>query len=59
MNLNEIKGLKYYLLYAGLTIGFFAYSGVVGWKWFNPTQTTHEKGGTAHRTGGGRIFYHK
>lgn len=59
MNFDEIKGLKYYLMYAVLAIGFFAYSANIGWKWFNPTQTTHEKGEGTHRTHGGRIYYHK
>jgi hypothetical protein len=59
MNIEEIKGIKYYLIYAALAIGFFTYSGVVGWKWFNPTQTTHEKSERTHRGTGGRMYYHK
>jgi hypothetical protein len=58
MSLNEVKSLKYYLAYAALVIGFFAYSGAVGWKWFNPTQTTHEKSQGQHRGSGGRMYYY-
>ena len=59
MDWNEWKGLKYYIMYTIIILGFFVYSGLVGWRWFNPTQTTHEKSGT----GGSRIhrgyYYHK
>jgi hypothetical protein len=59
MNWNEIRGLKYFIAYAAIVIGGFAYSSVVGWKWWNSTQTTQEKneGDGSHH--GGRYFYHK
>jgi hypothetical protein len=39
MNSDDLKGLKYYIIYAIVLIGFFVYSGITGWKWFNPTKT--------------------
>ena len=59
MNWNEFKGLKYYIAYATVVIGLFVYSGMTGWKWFNPTATTHEKStGVRHHVGRGYV-YHK
>ena len=61
MNNKDLKGLKYYLAYGVLVIGFFAYSGSVGWKWFNPTSTEHEKA-QGHGRGvvrGSYLRYHK
>lgn len=55
MHWNDIKGLKYYILYALLLVSFFAYSGMVGWKWFNSTQTEHTR---TTRTGS-LYRYHK
>jgi hypothetical protein len=56
MNWEEIKGLKYFLLYSLVIICFFAYSGLVGWKWFNMTKTEPTRG-----TGrNGHVYrYHK
>jgi hypothetical protein len=61
MNLDDIKNLKYYIVYGVLVIGFFTYSGVVGRKWFNPTSIQKEKGErTGHRSHGGFYrYYHK
>lgn len=60
MKLADFKSLKYFIVYGLLAIGFFAYSGVVGKKWFNPTPT-HREGerGTTHRTHGSGYRYHK
>lgn len=56
MNLDDIKGLRYYIIYCILLLSFFAYSGLTGWKWFNPTKTeptrTHGRSGYLYR-------YHK
>ena len=60
MNLENLKGLKSYLLaYALVVIGFFTYSGMIGWKWFNPTKTEKERSGGHHTTGGRYLRYHK
>ena len=57
MDINEIKGLKYYIAYAVLVVGFFIYSGIVGLKWFNPTSVEHERTGGRHI--GRSYIYHK
>lgn len=58
MSWEEFKGLKYYIAYAAVILGFFVYSGMVGWKWFNPTSTTHERsGGGTHHTGRGYVHH--
>jgi hypothetical protein len=59
MNLNDLKGLKYYLIYALALLAFFTYSGMVGWKWFNPTKTERERGERANGTHGRSYIYHK
>jgi TRAP-type C4-dicarboxylate transport system permease small subunit len=50
MSLNDLKGLKYYIFYCVIVLGFFIYSGITGWKWFNPTRTESERptGRTGH-----------
>lgn len=58
MNLEELKGLKYYVAYAFVLLAFFFYSGITGWKWLNMTKTTKERSGTTHHGGRGYI-YHK
>jgi hypothetical protein len=58
MNWKEVKGLKYYIAYATVVVGFFVYSSAVGWKWFNPTKTEHERSSGRGHTGRGFI-YHK
>ncbi|HEY9048706.1 MAG TPA: hypothetical protein VIN08_22530 [Ohtaekwangia sp.] len=55
---NELKGLKYYLGFATVVLLLYIYSGMVGWRWFNPTTTTHEQSTRGHHTGRG-YFYHK
>jgi len=57
MEMNELKGLRYYIAYAAVVIGFFVYSGVVGWKWFNPTTVEHQRTGGHHV--GRSYIYHK
>ncbi len=60
MNLQELKGLKYYIAYAAIAVGAFAYSGFTGWKWFNPTQTEHTKSEGTRTGSRGHIYrYHK
>lgn len=60
MNLQDIKGLKYYIAYSAIGVSAFVYSGFTGWKWFNPTKTEHTKS-DENRTGRtGHIYrYHK
>lgn len=59
MDLQDIKGLKYYLACACIAIGAFAYSGVYGYKWFGSTPTEEERPSGTSR--GPRIhrFHHK
>lgn len=59
MNLSDLKGLKYYLIYALALLAFFTYSGMVGWKWFNPTKTERERSERAPGTHGRSYIYHK
>jgi hypothetical protein len=59
MSLQDLKGLKYFLLYAVALLAFFAYSGSIGWKWFNPTKTERERGDHSHATHGRSYIYHK
>jgi len=39
MDLEDLKGLKYYVIYCVVLIVIFIYSGMTGWKWFNTTET--------------------
>jgi hypothetical protein len=58
MELEDLKGLKFYVLYCVLLVSFFAYSGMTGWKWYNDTPTESEKPIRTGRTG--HVFrYHK
>lgn len=57
MNWEDLKGLKYYAIYCLILIGFFFYSGIVGWKWFNPTST--ETGRSPGGRPGHYFRYHK
>jgi hypothetical protein len=43
MDLEDIKGLKFYILYCFLLVAFFVYSGLTGLKWFNSTKTESER----------------
>ena len=36
MDLDDLKGLKYYAIYCAVLIMFFIYSGMTGWKWLIP-----------------------
>jgi hypothetical protein len=38
MNLEDLKGLKYYIIYCVALLSFFIYSGLTGLKWFNDTK---------------------
>jgi hypothetical protein len=56
--MEDLKGLKYYIIYAILLISFFCYSVITGWKWFNPTKTEPTRSSPTGRTG--HIYrYHK
>lgn len=58
MNWDDVKGLKYFIIYSILLVGFFVYSGLVGWLWFNPTQAEPTRGKTTGRSG--HVYrYHK
>jgi hypothetical protein len=57
MNFKDIRGLKYYLMYATILLLFFAYSGMTGWRWFHSTATETTKG-TRHIRGA-HYMYHK
>ena len=59
MNWDDLKGLKYFLVYAAAIMSFFVYSSAVGWKWFNPTRTETEHTSGTHHHVGGRYIYHK
>lgn len=39
MNIEDLKGLRYYMICCALFLSFYIYSGITGWKWFNPTKT--------------------
>jgi hypothetical protein len=43
MEIDDIKGMKYYLAFSAIVISFYVYSGLTGWKWFNPTKTESER----------------
>lgn len=60
MTLKDLKGLKYFIAYGLAVLGFFVYSSMVGWRWFNPTTTEHTRS-EAHHSGGGSHghYYHK
>lgn len=55
MSIEDLKGLKYYILYGAVVIGFFTYSSAIGWNWFNSTSTEQTRTGTT-RVGSGYIF---
>jgi hypothetical protein len=58
MNAEDFKGLRYYIIYSLVVVGFFVYSGMTGWMWFNPTSTEPERPATS-RSGGHVYRYHK
>jgi hypothetical protein len=39
MKRQDLFGLKYFIAFGLVVIGFYVYSAMVGWKWFNPTST--------------------
>ena len=59
MNWNEIRGLKYFILYALIIMSGYAYANSVGWKLWNATPTTQEKSETHGPHHGPNYFYHK
>ena len=59
MDKRELFGLKYFIAYCVVVIGIFLYSGVVGYKWFNPTQTEPTHGTTGRSGGHVYRYYHK
>jgi hypothetical protein len=58
LNLNDIKSLKYFLVYSVAVIAFFVYAGLTGWRWFHSTKT-EETPQHATRTYGASRYYHK
>ena len=46
MDSDDIKGLKYYIIYCLALMAFFVYSGMTGWKWVNDTETEPARAGT-------------
>ena len=60
MDKQDIKGLKYFIAYAMVIVGFSAYSSFTGWMWFNPTKTEPTKGEGRRPGSHGHIYrYHK
>lgn len=57
MNKEDVKGLKFYILYCSILVAFFVYSGLTGWKWFNPTKTEPTR--TVGRSGYIPRYHHK
>ena len=55
-NLNNLKGLRIYLVIILVGLSFLAYSQSVGWKWLWATRTERPEG---DRHPGYRYFYHK
>jgi hypothetical protein len=39
MNYKDLYALRYYIAFAMLVLGFYAYSGAIGWKWIGATNT--------------------
>jgi hypothetical protein len=33
MERKQLYALRYYIAFAGIIIGFYIYSGIVGWRW--------------------------
>jgi hypothetical protein len=51
MNLKELGSLKYFIAFIVVFVGFYIYSGIIGWKWLGSTSTEKnktEKNGTYH-----------
>lgn len=57
MKKEDLFGLKYYIASSLLILGFFAYSSMIGYKWFNPTKTEPRSSGA--RGVHGYRYYHK
>ncbi len=39
MNWKELGSLKYFVAFIAIVIGFYIYSGIIGWKWLGSTST--------------------
>ena len=39
MNWKELGSLKYFVSFIAIVIGFYIYSGIIGWKWLGSTST--------------------
>ena len=59
MKIEELAGLKYFIIFGIIVIGAFIYSGTIGWKWINFTKTQKEKSTGTHRSRGTYFRYHK
>lgn len=62
MKRKDLYGLRYFLAFAFLLIGFYTYSGITGLKWIGGTKTEKEKSTTGTHGSRGvypRYFYHK
>jgi hypothetical protein len=59
MKLEDLKGLKYFLVYGLIIVCAFAYSGVNGWRWFHSTRTEKQAGQRVHRGPNYFYRYHK
>jgi hypothetical protein len=58
MDKKDLYALRYYIGFGVIVIGFYMYSAITGYRWFNPTQTepTRSGGRAVHGTrfyGGG------
>ena len=51
MDQDDIKGLKYYIIYCLALMAFFIFSGMTGWKWVNDTETEPTRSATSTRPG--------
>lgn len=60
MTKDDLYGLRYFLAFAFVVVGFFVYSGMTGLKWIGGTKTEKEKSTTNNtRSHYPRYFYHK
>ena len=59
MTLDDLKGLKYFIIFGTIVLGAFIYSGTIGWKWVNFTKTQKEKTTGQRGTRGTYYRYHK
>lgn len=55
--MEKLKGLRWYLTVVILSISFYTYSQMTGWRWLWSTPTETQPGGT--HPSGYRYFFHK